>query len=106
MNPVLTRWDDAVAAAGVERVGRVTSVVGLGAEIEGVRAAIGDVVVIGEAPGVHAEVVATTADRVRVMPYGPLTGVAAGAPFRRPPTSARRVADGCATLERRLSAPC
>ena len=30
----------------------------------------------------HAEVVATTADRVRVMPYGPLTGVAAGAPAR------------------------
>ena len=82
MSAVLTRWGDAVASAGVERVGRVTAVVGLGAEIEGVPAAIGDVVVIGEAPGVHAEVVATTADRVRVMPYGALTGVAAGAPAR------------------------
>lgn len=82
MSAVPTRWDAAVRAAGVERVGRVTSVVGLGAELEGVPAAIGDVVVIGEDPGVHAEVVATTADRVTVMPYGTLTGVAAGAPAR------------------------
>lgn len=76
------RWAGAVEAARVETVGRVTSVVGLGAELEGVPAAIGDVVVIGEDPGIHAEVVATTADHVRVMPYGPLTGVAAGAPAR------------------------
>ncbi len=83
LSPVIGgRWDAAVAAARVETVGRVSAVVGLGAELEGVPAAIGDVVVIGEEPGVHAEVVATTADRVRVMPYGPLTGVAAGAPAR------------------------
>lgn len=77
-----TRWDAAVRSAAVERVGRVTAVVGLGAEIEGVPAAIGDLVVIGERPGVHAEVVATTASTVRVMPYGRLTGVAAGDPVR------------------------
>jgi flagellum-specific ATP synthase len=77
-----TRWGAAVRAAAVERVGRVTAVVGLGAEIEGVPAAIGDLVVIGERPGVHAEVVATTASTVRVMPYGRLTGVAAGDPVR------------------------
>jgi flagellum-specific ATP synthase len=47
-----------------------------------VPAAIGDLVVIGERPGVHAEVVATTASTVRVMPYGRLTGVAAGDPVR------------------------
>jgi flagellum-specific ATP synthase len=76
------RWDDALRAAGTERIGRVTAVVGLGAEVEGVPAAMGDVIVIGEGPGVHAEVVATTADRVRVMPYGVLAGVAAGAPAR------------------------
>lgn len=82
MSALLSRWDAAVAAAGVERVGRVTAVVGLGAEVEGVPAALGDVVVIGTEPGVHAEVVATTSDRIRVMPYGSLTGVAAGAPAR------------------------
>ncbi|MDN4613417.1 FliI/YscN family ATPase [Leifsonia sp. F6_8S_P_1B] len=78
----IPRWDGALRAAAVERVGRVTAVVGLGAEIEGVPAAIGDLVVIGERPGVHAEVVATTASTVRVMPYGRLTGVAAGDPVR------------------------
>lgn len=82
MSAVLSRWGTAVEAAAVERVGRVSGVVGLGAEIEGVPAALGDVVVIGENPGVHAEVVATTAERIRVMPYGSLTGVAAGAPAR------------------------
>ncbi|WP_431246095.1 FliI/YscN family ATPase [Leifsonia xyli] len=82
MSALLNRWGTAVEAAAVERVGRVTGVVGLGAELEGVRAAIGDVVVIGDEPGVHAEVVATTSDRVRVMPYGSLAGVAAGAPAR------------------------
>ncbi|MFP3467127.1 FliI/YscN family ATPase [Leifsonia sp. SIMBA_070] len=82
MTALLERWETAIAVAGVERVGRVTGVVGLGAELEGVPAALGDVVVIGEDPGVHAEVVATTAERVRVMPYGSLTGVAAGAPAR------------------------
>jgi flagellum-specific ATP synthase len=82
VSAVLSRWGAVVEAAGVERVGRVTGVVGLGAELEGVPAAIGDVVVIGENPGVHAEVVATTADRVRVMPYGSLSGIAAGAPAR------------------------
>ncbi|WP_025157969.1 FliI/YscN family ATPase [Leifsonia aquatica] len=82
MTATLPRWDDAVREAAPERVGRVKAVVGLGAEVEGVPAAIGDLVTIGDAPGVHAEVVATTADAVRVMPYGRLTGVAAGAPVR------------------------
>lgn len=82
MTATLPRWDLAARAAAPERVGRVKAVVGLGAEVEGVPAAIGDLVTIGELPGVHAEVVATTADAVRVMPYGRLTGVAAGAPVR------------------------
>jgi flagellum-specific ATP synthase len=72
----------AAAAARPERVGRVASVVGLGAELTGVDAAIGDLVTIGENPGVHAEVVATTHDRIRCMPFGRLTGIAAGAPAR------------------------
>jgi flagellum-specific ATP synthase len=82
MTATLPRWDVAVREAAAERVGRVKAVVGLGAEVEGVPAAIGDLVTIGEAPGVHAEVVATTADSARVMPYGRLTGIAAGAPVR------------------------
>ena len=68
-------------------------------------AAIGDVVVIGEDPGVHAEVVATTADRVRVMPYGPLTGVAAGAPARAVrPRCWCRPAAGCSAASSTPSA--
>ncbi|MFF2050935.1 FliI/YscN family ATPase [Leifsonia sp. NPDC058194] len=82
MTTTLPLWAHAVREAAPERVGRVKAVVGLGAEIEGVPAAIGDLVTIGEDPGVHAEVVATTADSVRVMPYGRLTGIAAGAPAR------------------------
>ncbi len=78
----LRRWASAVDAARPERVGRVSSVVGLGAEVEGVAAAIGDLVLIGERPGVHAEVVATAQDRIRCMPYGRLTGVAAGTAVR------------------------
>lgn len=80
---VLTRRVRAAAAAArPERVGRVSSIVGLGAEVVGVDAAIGDLVTIGEAPGVHAEVVATTSDRIRCMPFGRLTGIGAGAPAR------------------------
>ncbi len=78
----LPRIADAVRAARVEKVGRVVGIVGLGAEVEGVPAAIGDVVVVGERPGVHAEVVATSAERIRVMPFGRLTGIGAGAPVR------------------------
>ncbi|WP_223692957.1 FliI/YscN family ATPase [Leifsonia poae] len=76
------RWSGAVDAARPERVGRVASVVGLGAEVTGIDAAIGDLVTIGDNPGVHAEVVATTADRIRCMPFGRLTGIAAGASAR------------------------
>ncbi|GIT78568.1 flagellar protein export ATPase FliI [Leifsonia sp. LS1] len=82
MTATLPRWARAVREAAPERVGRVKTVIGLGAEVEGVAAAIGDLVTIGEDPGVHAEVVATTADSVRVMPYGRVTGIAAGAPAR------------------------
>jgi flagellum-specific ATP synthase len=72
----------AAFAARPERIGRVASIVGLGAELVGVDAAIGDLVTIGEDPGVHAEVVATTSDRIRCMPFGRLTGIGAGAPAR------------------------
>ncbi len=76
------RFADALRVASPERIGRVASIVGLGAEVSGLDCAIGDLVAIGENPGVHAEVVATTQDRIRCMPFGRLTGIAAGAPAR------------------------
>ncbi|WP_166878196.1 FliI/YscN family ATPase [Salinibacterium sp. ZJ450] len=72
----------ALLAARPERVGTVTSIVGLGLEVTGLDCAIGDVVTIGERPGVDAEVVATTRDSIRCMPLGRLSGVNAGAPAR------------------------
>jgi flagellum-specific ATP synthase len=76
------RLGAARAAARPDRVGTVTSIVGLGVEVAGLRAGIGDLISVGEAPGTDAEVVATTKDGVRCMPLGPLTGVHAGAPAR------------------------
>ncbi len=76
------RYAAALAAARPERVGVVSSVVGLSAELSGLDCAIGDLVRIGESPGVDAEVVATTRDRVRCMPLGSMTGIRAGAPAR------------------------
>ena len=52
------RLQDALAAAAPERVGQVSSVVGLGLDVHGLDAAIGDSVRIGDAAPVHAEVVA------------------------------------------------
>jgi flagellum-specific ATP synthase len=70
------------AAARPERVGVVSSIVGLGLEITGLRAAIGDLVTVGESRRVDAEVVATTRDSIRCMPLGRLDGITAGAPAR------------------------
>ena len=51
-------------AARPQRVGRVVSAVGLGLTIEGLDAAVGDVVTLGDDPGADAlaEVVATGPD--------------------------------------------
>jgi flagellum-specific ATP synthase len=68
----------AVDAARPERVGVVSSIVGLGAAVEGLDCAIGDLLTIGENPGVDAEVVAATRDSLRCMPLGRLVGVKAG----------------------------
>ncbi|WP_084696996.1 FliI/YscN family ATPase [Glaciibacter superstes] len=76
------RLDSARAAARPERVGVVTSIVGLGVEVSGVRAAIGDLISIGDDPRIDAEVVATTREGLRCMPLGRLTGVNVGAPAR------------------------
>ena len=68
----------AVDAARPERVGVVSSIVGLGAAVEGLDCAIGDLLTIGENPGVDAEVVAATRDSLRCMPLGRLVGIKAG----------------------------
>ncbi|TFD47296.1 FliI/YscN family ATPase [Cryobacterium frigoriphilum] len=72
----------ALSAALPERVGVVSSIVGLSVELRGLPAAIGDLVTIGDNPRIDAEVVATTRDGVRCMPLGRLTGLQAGAPAR------------------------
>ena len=76
------RFRSALAAAAPQRVGTVTSVLGLGLEVSGLDCAVGDLVTVGEAPGLDAEVVASVSGAVRCMPLGRLTGVAAGDPAR------------------------
>jgi flagellum-specific ATP synthase len=72
----------ALAAAAPQRVGVVSSIVGLGVELSGLDCAIGDLVTIGEHPGIEAEVVATTRNGLRCMPLGTMVGINAGAPAR------------------------
>jgi flagellum-specific ATP synthase len=60
----------------------VSSIVGLGVELNGLDCAIGDLVTIGEHPGIEAEVVATTRTGLRCMPLGSMVGINAGAPAR------------------------
>jgi flagellum-specific ATP synthase len=81
-NPRPTAVSSALAAARPQRVGVVSSIVGLSAVVRGLDAAIGDVVTIGDGAGVDAEVVATTPDGARCMPLGRMSGVSAGAPVR------------------------
>jgi flagellum-specific ATP synthase len=80
--PHAERFASALAAGRPERVGTVSSVVGLGAELEGLDVSIGDLVTLGEHPGVDAEVVATTRTGARCMPLARMTGIAAGSPAR------------------------
>ncbi|MFF2298468.1 FliI/YscN family ATPase [Arthrobacter sp. NPDC058127] len=80
--PHARRFRAALAAAAPQRVGTVTSVLGLGLEVSGLDCAVGDLVTVGEAPGLDAEVVASVSGVVRCMPLGRLTGVAAGDPAR------------------------
>ncbi len=73
----------ALRAAAPQRVGRVSSVLGLSVEIAGLDCGVGDLVSIGD-PGsaVDAEVVAATREGIRCMPFGRLTGLTAGTPAR------------------------
>jgi flagellum-specific ATP synthase len=72
----------AVAAARPQRVGVVSSIVGLGLEVSGLDCAIGDLVTVGDDAAVVAEVIASTRTGLRCMPLNRLAGVSAGAPVR------------------------
>ncbi|CAM3315145.1 FliI/YscN family ATPase [Occultella aeris] len=83
VRPHPARFTRALHAARPERVGIVTSAVGLGLEIAGLEVPIGHLVTVGEGPtAVPAEVVAATSAGVRCMPLGRMTGLVAGAPAR------------------------
>ncbi|MFJ5860958.1 FliI/YscN family ATPase [Pseudarthrobacter sp. NPDC092439] len=72
----------ALGAARPQRVGIVSSVLGLGLEAAGLDAAIGDLVTVGDGEGVDAEVVAVSAAGLRCMPLGNISGISAGDPVR------------------------
>ena len=80
--PRADRFASAVRAAQPQRVGVVSSIVGLGIELAGLECAIGDLVTIGEEPGMDAEVIAATRTGIRCMPLGRLSGINAGTPAR------------------------
>ncbi|MCC3270933.1 FliI/YscN family ATPase [Arthrobacter gengyunqii] len=74
---------EALQAAAPTRVGSVASVLGLGLDITGLDAGVGDIVTVGEGTAaIHAEVVAASRDGIRCMPYGRVVGLSAGTPAR------------------------
>ena len=70
------------AAARPERVGQLDRIVDEHAEVIGLQAATGDVVLIGADGALQAEVVAVGSDRLTVVPFGSLHGFRVGAPVR------------------------
>ncbi|WP_411698798.1 FliI/YscN family ATPase [Conyzicola sp.] len=72
----------AVSAGRPQRVGVVSSILGLGVEVTGLDCAIGDLVTIGVESPVVAEVIAAGRTGLRCMPLNRLTGISAGAPVR------------------------
>ncbi len=75
-------FTSAVTAARPEKLGQVSAIVGLGLEVTGLDCAVGDIIRVGDAPGVEAEVVATSLTGARCMPLGRLSGINAGTPVR------------------------
>ena len=76
--------DDVLRAARPEQVGAVDAIVGLGLDVRGVDAALGDLLLVGADPAtaLRAEVVAVTHGGVRAMPLDAMAGVSAGTPVR------------------------
>ncbi|NEN05184.1 FliI/YscN family ATPase [Diaminobutyricibacter tongyongensis] len=88
LRPYADDFARALDAARPERVGRVTRVVGLTIEIAGLDCVSGDLVTIGDANPVDAEVVATSTTGVHVMPLGRTDGIGTGTPARSKGTRA------------------
>lgn len=82
LRPHPTRFRHALRSAAPERVGRVDAVVGLGLEISGLNCVVGDMISIGDNNRIDAEVVATTRDGARLMPYSRIDGIGTGAAAR------------------------
>ena len=97
------RLDDVVLAGRPEQVGRVSSVIGLGVEVEGLRAAIGDVLVVGGPSNLRVEVVAVTPTRLRAMPLDSTAGLTVGVEVRTT-HGGMRVPTGRALLGRVIDA--
>ena len=82
VTPYPARFARALKTARPERVGVVTSVVGLGLEVAGLDVVVGDLVTVGDTNPVDTEVVATTRGGARLMPLGRIDGIGTGAPAR------------------------
>lgn len=76
--PAAHRLAAATRAAAPERVGIVTGVVGLAAQVSGLRCSVGDMVTIGDDSPIDAEVVAISAGSIKIMPLGPMSGLGEG----------------------------
>ncbi|WAB83888.1 FliI/YscN family ATPase [Microcella daejeonensis] len=71
-----------LTAAAPERHGVVRGVVGLAVDVAGLRSGVGEIVSLGSAPAVRAEVIAARADGVRCMPLDPAPALRVGQPAR------------------------
>ena len=78
----VTEWAQVLHAARPERVGKVSSAVGLSLDVVGLDCALGDVIALGEGDdptsSMLAEVVAVTPTAARCMPLGAMRGVRPG----------------------------
>jgi flagellum-specific ATP synthase len=82
--PTRGRLARAIGAARPRRVGRVSSVLGMQLEVQGLDVAIGDAVEVTSPAGSHdvplvCEVIALRADAAVCMPFGSVQGLRAGA---------------------------
>ena len=86
LGPADDRLARALAGAAPERVGSVSAVVGLSIDVSGLSGAVGDLVLLGDpadvAPPVPAQIVAATAQTLRCMPLGTVSGLRTGMPAR------------------------
>ncbi|MFF2631408.1 FliI/YscN family ATPase [Microbacterium sp. NPDC058021] len=72
----MSRWSAVLDAARPERSGSVSRIFGLGVEVRGIGAAVGDLITIGGR--VDAEVVAAERGALRCMPLSATTGLRVG----------------------------